>query len=391
MKGTYVIEVLSPVHIGCGQKYNPADYYWHPGDRRLYILDMERFFTANLDRRVYDTFTSLLSVRRNPAVWHNMVRQFPKLDPREFSHYSLAVENPGFRGQEEISGFIKSAGRPYVPGSSLKGAMRTALTRAHWSEFGGTYESAARKCMDRLAKTEHGRRRKLLVEADNPAEEDALGSPRRSPFRFLKLSDSEPIEPSELALGEIKILSVHRDEPRWFGAPTGPSHEKVVDHPSANSFFYEVLREGTIISGRYSLDLEHAKVGTGLSSGCEAIRNPHVLENLVSSIRGDVMELIKAEHAFYSKLLPHTAQWYEKLQQLAERLGSGQILLPLGWGTGILAKGVFRLLSQETALALVSAGVWHRASTGLFPKTRRLVVKDGIPCIPMGWVKLSLS
>lgn len=391
MKGTYVLEVLSPVHIGCGQKYNPADYYWHPRERRLYILDMERFFTANLDRRVYDTFTSLLSVRGSSDVWYNMTRQFPKLDPREFAHYSLAVQNPGLRGQEEISGFIKSAGRPYVPGSSLKGAMRTALTRAHWSEFRGTYENAARKCVERLATTDHRRRRKLLGEADDPAEEDALGSPRRSPFRFLKLSDSEPIEPSELALGEIKILSVDRDGPRWFGAPRGPSHEKVVDHRSANSFFYEVLREGTIISGRYSLDLEYAKVSTGLCSGREAIRNPHVLENLVSSIRRDVMELIKAEHAFYSKLLPHTAQWYEKLQQLAESLGSGQVLLPLGWGTGILAKGVFRLLSRDTGLALIRTGVWRRASTGLFPKTRRLVVRDGISCIPMGWVKLSLS
>ena len=124
-------EIVSPVHIGSGQETEPLSYVIK--DDRLYRISFEKFinklnsseiehfetlidsgdlikireFISNYED--YDGI-SLYSVQVTPYVRENYYSKLNKIENRLI-----------------INTFIRSAHKPMIPGSSIKGAVRTAL------------------------------------------------------------------------------------------------------------------------------------------------------------------------------------------------------------------------------------------------------------------------
>lgn len=119
MKQKYQLETITPVHIGSGELLNHIDGCYVNG--MWYHIDLDKVIEhPNTD---VNKLTSEMS--RRGFRWNQFLSQ-NHMDAEELSDYSLpCTQSPE---EVDIREAIKSIGnRPYIPGSSLKGALRNLL------------------------------------------------------------------------------------------------------------------------------------------------------------------------------------------------------------------------------------------------------------------------
>ncbi len=137
---TYTIKgtVLSPLHIGCGETYNIFDYHIH--DRDLHRIDYiklinslsehDKFkFSSLMDGNDRIAFLKFRAEKFNPDE-HSIAKI--KAHSSLVSKYTTALNqnrlNTRVVGTLNIERFIRLSNEtPYIPGSSIKGAIRTAF------------------------------------------------------------------------------------------------------------------------------------------------------------------------------------------------------------------------------------------------------------------------
>ncbi|MBU1055685.1 MAG: type III-A CRISPR-associated RAMP protein Csm5 [Proteobacteria bacterium] len=129
----YKLKVLSPLHIGCGEEYNALSYLMDPRKNppQLSILNEDLIFEMLKDGQI-KSFVAWLENERFPNLFYffkNVLRDTNfslqnKL--RQKAIYTI----PNYAGHEklrDIKSFIKEMNHPYIPGTEIKGAIRTAV------------------------------------------------------------------------------------------------------------------------------------------------------------------------------------------------------------------------------------------------------------------------
>jgi len=111
------IETLSPVHVGSGEKYTAVDFTITDG--RVIFLDTSRVF-QELERRGEDLLRVAEDIGRGRLRVEDLIGDLNEFKRRE-------VPFTGVRERREILKHIQSAGNLYIPGSTIKGAIRTAI------------------------------------------------------------------------------------------------------------------------------------------------------------------------------------------------------------------------------------------------------------------------
>ena len=125
---TAALETLTPVHIGCGEKLTKLDYVYSDQTGTVYVLDPMKLFHGLQQYGLLNIFTAGLpaSVSMTDFLSQHAV---PEKAYAAWAMYSFAASRTTVeRGQNAIQKFVKDAyGLPYIPGSGLKGALRTVL------------------------------------------------------------------------------------------------------------------------------------------------------------------------------------------------------------------------------------------------------------------------
>ena len=111
------LEAIFPVHIGTGMSYDRAEFVVKNGI--LHRISMRKLIDM-LSRREIDNLTAQL-VRGSFSIGEFLRRT--DIEPGEVSVYSLECKMAPKKIREQI----KTADRAYLPGSSIKGAIRGAL------------------------------------------------------------------------------------------------------------------------------------------------------------------------------------------------------------------------------------------------------------------------
>ncbi|BDR86766.1 type III-A CRISPR-associated RAMP protein Csm5 [Clostridium tetani] len=122
-------EVLTPVHIGCSKKYSPyLDII--KNENKIIVLDEEKIIEKLvLNDKVFEEYIDILKNRSpNSIEKYNIMNLLEnnKIKIDEVKKYDLACGNT-FNNLIEVNQVIKTRGVPYIPGSSIKGSIRTAL------------------------------------------------------------------------------------------------------------------------------------------------------------------------------------------------------------------------------------------------------------------------
>ena len=126
---------MAPIHIGNGEKYTSREFIYENG--YFYFPDMGKFYNRMVEKGYDQKFERFLQETK-PSARNNRLISFledNRISDRNFSGYriietELETNNNYLRGGalNQVSKFMRDAfGNPYIPGSSLKGAIRTIL------------------------------------------------------------------------------------------------------------------------------------------------------------------------------------------------------------------------------------------------------------------------
>ena len=139
-------ETLSPLHIGCGEDYEPANFVVKQETSEL-INFAPLEFISSLNHEEKDEFSHICSqgtIASLLDIFKFMQRHAAKAEGRSvhvcagfLDHYASTLKLSGqqeWKLRQELNqfriertAFQPLTGMPYIPGSSIKGALRTAL------------------------------------------------------------------------------------------------------------------------------------------------------------------------------------------------------------------------------------------------------------------------
>ena len=174
---------MSPIHIGCGEVYEPTSFRVDSGAGKLYVFDPLDLIDS-LDDAGRKSLEKVCGEDNLLAIIKNVGRlaseaKVPPLSSVDMArglleHYKTVMEMSFYKKDAVITQFTLErtaynphGGFPYIPGSSIKGAIRTAYLNA-------------------LNKGSNNFR----------SEADLLdGSFQDDPFRLLKVPDLLPVKP----------------------------------------------------------------------------------------------------------------------------------------------------------------------------------------------------
>ncbi|MGB4703946.1 MAG: type III-A CRISPR-associated RAMP protein Csm5 [Candidatus Saccharicenans sp.] len=117
------LEILTPVHISSGAELSPSEYYIDRKTNEFKVVNLNSLFTDPDFKKYQEDFIEKASYSRYLG---DIINDYNLLSRHILYSLPTTLE---FRSANKINvkAFIKSAGKVYVPGSSLKGAMVSAL------------------------------------------------------------------------------------------------------------------------------------------------------------------------------------------------------------------------------------------------------------------------
>lgn len=131
-----VLETIGPVHIGCNSSIGKKEYIARRDKGQIQILDPKHFWEGIISRGLQDQYCDLIMKEKRSIQEWLIEHKISNKDVQPWISHTLYSEDRDlFRYLKAgIQLCIKDAyGKPYIPGSSLKGAIRTAvLNRDIW-------------------------------------------------------------------------------------------------------------------------------------------------------------------------------------------------------------------------------------------------------------------
>ncbi|MBX6770617.1 MAG: type III-A CRISPR-associated RAMP protein Csm5 [Chloroflexi bacterium] len=341
------VTVLSPLHVSDGRGVLVEDVDFIRDRGEIILIDPSRLWEHLGPERIEDW--SAVEFRLSDL-----------LKPQDCRACARAVI-PYVGHTETGTGLLElihdPAGRPFLPGSSLKGAIRTALLRVSGTALDGLDPNARR------------------TEAGRVLEKAAFGQdPNHDLLRTLRIGDSEPLDPAIPRVFVVATYSLrgNRLEPKGQGYRLN-----VIALPPHTSLTMDLQVD--------HWTLGQAELGLTARTGW--------LERLAARCNQAARVVIEAERAFYTEAgCPALVRFYDQLARSRVLESSRSFLLPVGWGTGWLAKTIGPPLRDAPGFAAIRAR-YHLGRTGApFPKSRRLVESaPDRPEAPLGWVQVRLN
>ncbi|HPZ06884.1 MAG TPA: type III-A CRISPR-associated RAMP protein Csm5 [Candidatus Eremiobacteraeota bacterium] len=385
------IEVVTPVFIGKGEEITPFDYILT--DDRFAVFDVQKYFrkkTGRVEefyRKVngnpgeFSLSNFLNNDRTDKDCWKYSVKSSILI--KKILEDSIKTKKPEMAVKSHIKDDL--TGTPYIPGSSVKGAIRTAFLynvlrkdknhiKKQMEEWiketkGGSWEGKKRlernfKYANFLSKPFQGN-----YERANDAQKDL--------FKFLSVQDFFPSEDC-MSLNLVDTYSMYS----YKGYRT----------------VYETINKGTLLEGNINVNdkLFHDKFRYIISWDNASSMN---IRNLFQMINCFTMDILEREVWFFENLKgTYPVKVREFYKDFTEEVGDAKdntAYLSIGQGSGwhkmtvgILLK---KCLEEEDFRELRFAlNLAPKRTEFPYPKSRKLIMeKQGEGILPLGWIKIT--
>lgn len=356
---------LSPLHIGTKDP-NPACRYVLPNSGGTGLCLKESFVVSKLkDGRI-----SIKDYMEKPFPPGGLPRD--KTELKKVKAYDIEFTKAAKELNKEARPFIRDGfGRPYIPGSSLKGVLRTGLV---FSSLLNDDEKRKELAQDRNIKDVITMMRRSskdnigAIRRRNPARERTIeglfrsgSGPRPDPkndiLKCLKISDSLP-SPGPLVVAATNIFTSRRGELENLSRNT----------PAA---FCEVTELEVPFEFEMTIDEELLANHMELKPFVKFRDHNDILMALQDHAK--VTAYLEKE---YLERNGHEELWDPKFEQEF----NDSVIIRIGWGSGWSGSSLFPVLagySQERALDR--------------PLSRKMVINSvGNPQMMLGWAKLTI-
>jgi CRISPR-associated protein Csm5 len=365
----YRITCLTPTLIGDGQKLSPIDYMvWKD---HVNVLDQRRIFKLLSKGPRLDGYLAQLKKadRLDFASWGGFAQNFAG---RRIPFENVSAIPHWEKAQPEnlsIPTFATSPTGPYIPGTAIKGALRTGAVADRWT-----------------AASMHDLSERLLSEDRLPrhpalrAEEAVLGGSGSSRMKRFAAGDSAATTHAGMKVYLLRVSTLvpkggGKYELGWKSQRGSSSAPKVND---STPFFAEMASHGTTFEGSWR-----------------------------EKSTSDRNKLFQASNRYAAKLLAHhkayaelagLSQLHANLSELEQKAAEtaarpDACLLSVGWGGGLIGKSAYLDTQDESYRKILrQTSIYNRAiQTGLpFPKTRRVIFQGNQPASLPGYVLLEV-
>ena len=356
------IRVLSPLHIGSGRELLQG-YDVATRDGHTWRIDEDTLLEATLGGG--EAFDEALMGR--PAA--------ELLRPEDFQPGGglfryVIPGTPSSQGQgTQVHEQIKDVfDRPYLPGSSLKGALRTLLL------WGVHAEERRRPDMGKL---DHRR-----SWAAQPLEREVFGpDPNQDWLRALRVRDSAPLDASEhLGLYSVRVY------------PTASARSSGLD------IDVEAVKPGSVFHTTIALDTYGFQDPEAARLRWQGQRRwirdlPRIAERHVG------LRLRAEAQYFKDRGGPMgVTRFYDELINQEFPLPGDVLLLQMGWGAGWESKTLGTAMLRRDDAQFERLLSQHRMTRERnrrpgdpFPISRHLALVEGYPALPMGWLAVRIQ
>lgn len=354
------LTLLAPLHIGSGRELlRDYDYVTHGG--KTWVIDA----AAMLDDFVDEQGNFDPHILGRPA---GELLDASDFDPgNERFRYILPGEpRASGRGAVLREMYKNAHDEPYIPGSSLKGALRTVLV---WHGFRTAQITLD---VDRLGDSRGW--------AAQSVERRILGAnPNLDLLRALQVADSRPLAKGQLRIANAQVVTGGEK----FGSPI-----------EVEAIWKDITLHTSITVDEF-LHGEQAERELRYGSRWQW------LETLPQIARAhNIEQLTKERDWFKARQYMRIAGLYQQMLGIvtSNKLSDNQFFLQIGWGGGWRAKTIGaplqsdkkqweRLLTDKRR----SPARFRRKEGDDFPKSRRVLVMGNEPVAPFGWCLVEMK
>lgn len=427
---SYTLTTLSPLHIGTGEEMPPIEFYIDEKQNQIIVPDLQKVFEEIRDEKQIKQLVENISKNSNNTL--DRVLKTVKLSEKNWSYATKALNNSKLYSYalsqikadesknvqsktqvpKNLKLFIKNSNyQSYIPGSSIKGALRNA-----W-----LYEQCCKKQNKEILK-------EVLKSSIKESEEQTKRNNRdeKNINQTTRIADANinkqfvvgkpqmPIRPGEVsnydffrALQVTDTNAVDNDKSmgivieRILTATVGLSG---VTEKSVNSVFdgrrsfLEVISSGTNFKGKISFKqnlLNSVEIREKLGwTDFSAFS----IEKLCKSINWFARNICRWEEGYFWSLKQSSNcntekifQLYKNLTKLITEAPPNTAYLSLGHGSGWhkFTIGTLLISNQEMRDLLTEFGI---DGNYRYPKTRKLPMEsDFIAGQAFGWVKIEFE
>jgi len=370
------IEPVSPVFIGSNEKIEKFETIVE--GNKTYILDFQRLLADDdfVELFVEKAQDILNSQRKDEAMKEILQKLNLSLSDVSLHSFREVLRN-GKVVNVQMKRFVRSAGRYYIPGSSIKGAIRTVLIKGNPSLV-RQFREALEQFMKEYKQGRNGGKR--------PNEGKIFGSPNKSPFRLLEISDSSFIDEEFVRFRPVEVKNLLKNKTRipmmlelWLDSQDESNRVRAFIQTKVDRLSQ---MENWIKNPGYLLETfgDKSKFVEAIKRGTEKI------------IELEKNRITKASNPNEFKFI---LSFYEKLSQENRKMKDG-FLLRLGAQTGFFSKTFFtEFLNREELKFLKSIHRVYRRkmNENLFPVSISIVESSDRPPVPkpLGWVRVRFA
>jgi len=379
----YRLTCLTPVLVGDGGRLSAIDYMvWKD---QVNVLDQARIFKLLAKGPRLDGYLNQLkkATKLDFASWGGFAQNFagrriPFEDPAYSAYWNRAI------GESlNIPTFAAGPSGPYLPGSVIKGALRTGML------FTRLKEGVLRDLASRLQGDRPSRRPAEAVE------DHLIGTGGTSRTRFFATADSPPVDYSRFKIYLLRVATLVARGHEEYALGWKQSSRGAADgrRPADGTpIFAEMASPGSAFEGSWQekqfLDQPEIRRALGW-------REPVERAQIFDAANQYAAGLLAMQKNYAARTgLPLFTKTLEDLEnRLVEARSTGACLLSLGWGAGLIGKSAWLdTANADYRQILKSVAIYNSAlASGLpFPKTRHIVFLKDQPASMPGWARLEV-
>ncbi|WP_017981045.1 type III-A CRISPR-associated RAMP protein Csm5 [Methanocaldococcus villosus] len=370
--------LITPIFIGCGEEYTPLDYYIE--NNIAHIVDIEKALEVLGNLKSIDEISDYIvkkSIGNRVETNAKDILERVGLCAEDYVVYKIKSEIKE-DSRTRVKKFIHQNNRKYIPGSSIKGAIRTAYL---FNYYDGKI-SEIFKILDN----------KKIDNKGKEIERRAIGDIRDDFFKYLKISDSIKLEREEFKFILTKRWHIKKKKltiPNYLEGMT--KGEFIINLKVEEEFFKELNNR---LNKNFNPKNDYEKF--------------EIIKELCNNFSKTVVDFeIKRDLPIILK------EFYEKLKKDIEK--NDAIYINLGFEGGFLNKTIYPLLWKNDQNNILFHKIrqffldlykpkgkinprnpqyklyqtWQNAKSYLdFPTTVGVYVKHNRISSPLGWIKL---
>ena len=390
--GVYRLSTLSPIHIRAGR----LDYgqgFIRVGNT-VYVVDTPKLQAEIFAHGGIDAVNKYTEVFSDPKRKKNIAKVLREM--RYDYKSNIKKISKGIVRSPGTNQFMQSGlGEHFIPGSSIKGAMKTALLYNNVKQRIAAGNLNLNDCIEKKIKAYQAI--KEDIERENFkrffAEEllqDAFQSLHPREYHENNdrvLEDTGPFTDIFKAI-KVKDATIEVNKPPFIQSETirvfTPNPKKPIKHTLNGKCFQG---ETTI-----EISVDHEILDSFKRGGATLPFSN--LNSLITLCQNFAQAQWEAEQHFLKTYPSIKSVKLGKIDAFyADTTNKERATLRVGWGTGMLGTTVSLLLDEDTTRVrlrneVISVDGCNRPKPA--PKSRRFVLENNQPTYPLGWIELNL-